>query len=223
MEKAKKILSIVTIVSAIILAIFLIFLLFGLDFLGDFKSSVYFTLGSIAVGGFFAINSLNMILKNKILGWVSFGLIAGSVFLIILASWLNFHNSIITNIMISMGLLSVLFNVIVSSGLDLGKRYLALQIPIYIITAIADLITSLIIFGSLDISKMLALYLTILIIAFVGIVILKVVAKRQLNYHLAIDKNSITISKDEYAILLDKANKYDALMSNSSKNTNKDS
>lgn len=213
MEKGRKIISIVTIVSAILVSLLLICLLFGLDLMGDYKSSILFTLGSIAVGGFFAINSLNMILKNKILGWVSFGLIAGSVFLIVLASWINVDNSIFTNIMISLGLLSVLFNIIVSSGLDLGKQYLAIQIPVYLISGIADLITSFIIFGVLDIMDMLALYLAILIVTIVGIVILKVVAKRQFSKNIQIDNDTIKITKEEYKILIEKAKKYDELIS----------
>lgn len=213
MEKSRKIISIVTIVSAVLVSIMLICLLFGLDLFEDYKSSILFTLGSIAVGGFFAINSLNMILKNKILGWVSFGLIAGSVLLIILSSWINVKNSVFTNIMISLGLLSVLFNIIVSSGLDLGKQYLAVQIPVYLISGIADLITSLIIFGVLNIMDMLALYLAILIVTIVGIVILKVVAKRQFSKNIQLDKDTIKISKEEYKILVEKAKKYDELVS----------
>lgn len=217
MEKGRKVLSIVTIVSVVLLSMLLICLLFGLDLLGDLKTSVYFTLGSLTVGGFFAINSLNMVLKNKILGWVSFSLIAGSVFLIVLSSWISLNNSVFTNIMISLGLLSVLFNVIVSSGLDLGKNYLAVQIPIYIVTAIADLITSLLVFGVLDIMDMLALYLAILIVTIVGIVILKVFAKKKVSAEIQTDKNTVKISKEEYALLLEKAKKYDEFVAGQGK------
>ena len=94
MEKTRKILSILTIVFTAILSLLLIMWLFGLDLLGDNKLKVYMTLGSLAVGGFFAINSLNMTIKNKTLGWVSFGLITGAVFLIILTFWLNIENNI---------------------------------------------------------------------------------------------------------------------------------
>ena len=133
MEKTRKILSIVTIVFTALLSLLLIFWLFGLDLLGDNKLKVFLTLGSLAVGGFFAINSLNMTIKNKTLGWVSFGLITGAVFLIILTSWLNVKNNTVSNITITLGLISVLFNIIVSSGLDLGKSHLAIQIIVYII------------------------------------------------------------------------------------------
>ena len=74
---------------------------------------------------------LNMTIKNKTLGWVSFGLITGAVFLIILTSWLNVKNNTVSNITITLGLISVLFNIIVSSGLYLGKSHLAIQIIVY--------------------------------------------------------------------------------------------
>lgn len=218
MEKFRKGLSIVTIISAGVVSLFLIIWLFGADLLGSLKSNIYLTLGSIAVGGFFAINSLNMVLKNKILGYVSFGLIAGSVVLIILTSWLNLNNSTLTNIMISLGLLSVLFNIIVSSGLDLGKTLLAVQIPVYIIAGITDLVSTLIIFGALDISKMFALFLALIIVTIVGIIILKVLAKRRVTNEILDEKEMVKISKTEYAMLIDKAKKYDELMSNQTNN-----
>lgn len=218
MEKFRKGLSIVTIISAVVVSLFLIIWLFGADLLGSLKSNIYLTLGSIAVGGFFAINSLNMVLKNKILGYVSFGLITGSVVLIILTSWLNLNNSTLTNIMVSLGLLSVLFNIIVSSGLDLGKTLLAVQIPVYIIAGITDLVSTLIIFGALDISKMFALFLALIIVTIVGIIILKVLAKRQVTNEILDEKEMVKISKSEYAILIDKAKKYDELMSNQNNN-----
>lgn len=218
MEKFRKGLSIVTIISAVVVSLFLIIWLFGADLLGSLKSNIYLTLGSIAVGGFFAINSLNMVLKNKILGYVSFGLITGSVVLIILTSWLNLNNSTLTNIMVSLGLLSVLFNIIVSSGLDLGKTLLAVQIPVYIIAGITDLVSTLIIFGALDISKMFALFLALIIVTIVGIIILKVLAKRKVTNEILDEKEMVKISKSEYAILIDKAKKYDELMSNQNNN-----
>ena len=218
MEKFRKGLSIVTIISAVVVSLFLIIWLFGADLLGSLKSNIYLTLGSIAVGGFFAINSLNMVLKNKTLGYVSFGLITGSVVLIILTSWLNLNNSTLTNIMVSLGLLSILFNIIVSSGLDLGKTLLAVQIPVYIIAGITDLVSTLIIFGALDISKMFALFLALIIVTIVGIIILKVLAKRQVTNEILDEKEMVKISKSEYAILIDKAKKYDELMSNQNNN-----
>lgn len=219
MEKTRKILSIVTIVFTALLSLFLIFWLFGLDLLGDNKVKVFLTLGSLAVGGFFAINSLNMTIKNKTLGWVSFGLITGAVFLIILTSWLNVKNNTVSNITITLGLISVLFNIIVSSGLDLGKSHLAIQIIVYIIVGVLDVFATLLIFGVLDISKVWAWLVTLILVALVGVIVLKVLAKRIIAGALIEDDSMVKVSKKEYAMLIEKAKLYDELIAKQNQNS----
>ena len=219
MEKTRKILSIVTIVFTALLSLLLIFWLFGLDLLGDNKLKVFLTLGSLAVGGFFAINSLNMTIKNKTLGWVSFGLITGAVFLIILTSWLNVKNNTVSNITITLGLISVLFNIIVSSGLDLGKSHLAIQIIVYIIVGILDVFATLLIFGVLDISKVWAWLVTLILVALVGVIVLKVLAKRIIAGALIEEDSMVKVSKKEYAMLIEKAKLYDELIAKQNQNS----
>ncbi|MDY5676254.1 MAG: hypothetical protein SPK63_00435 [Eubacteriales bacterium] len=219
MEKTRKILSIVTIVFTALLSLLLIFWLFGLDLLGDNKLKVFLTLGSLAVGGFFAINSLNMTIKNKTLGWVSFGLITGAVFLIILTSWLNVKNNTVSNITITLGLISVLFNIIVSSGLDLGKSHLAIQIIVYIIVGVLDVFATLLIFGVLDISKVWAWLVTLILVALVGVIVLKVLAKRIIAGALIEDDSMVKVSKKEYAMLIEKAKLYDELIAKQNQNS----
>ena len=219
MEKTRKILSIVTIVFTALLSLLLIFWLFGLDLLGDNKLKVFLTLGSLAVGGFFAINSFNMTIKNKTLGWVSFGLITGAVFLIILTSWLNVKNNTVSNITITLGLISVLFNIIVSSGLDLGKSHLAIQIIVYIIVGVLDVFATLLIFGVLDISKVWAWLVTLILVALVGVIVLKVLAKRIIAGALIEEDSMVKVSKKEYAMLIEKAKLYDELIAKQNQNS----
>ena len=218
MEKTRKILSIITIVFTALLSLLLILWLFGLDLVGDSKLKVYLTFGSLAVGGFFAINSLNMTIKNKTLGWVSFGLIVGAVFLIILTSWLNIKNNTVVNLTITLGLLSVLFNIIVSSGLDLGKSQLAIQIIVYIIVGILDVFATLLIFGVLDIAKVWAWLVTLILVSLVGIIVLKVLAKRKVAGDLIENDSMIKVSKKEYAMLIEKAKLYDDLVTKQNQN-----
>lgn len=218
MEKTRKILSIITIVFTALLSLLLILWLFGLDLVGDSKLKVYLTFGSLAVGGFFAINSLNMTIKNKTLGWVSFGLIVGAVFLIILTSWLNIKNDTVVNLTITLGLLSVLFNIIVSSGLDLGKSQLAIQIIVYIIVGILDVFATLLIFGVLDIAKVWAWLVTLILVSLVGIIVLKVLAKRKVAGDLIENDSMVKVSKKEYAMLIEKAKLYDDLVTKQNQN-----
>ncbi len=214
MEKTKKILSILTIVFTAIVSLLLILALFKINFLGDVSLQIYVTLGSLAIGGFFAISSLMMVPKNKIIGWLSLGLISGSVFLIILSVWLDLGNSTLLNITISLGLLSVLFNIIVSIGLDLGKLYLIIQIVVYMLVGIVDILSTLAIFGVIDLGSIVAIFLTLIILSLVGIITLKVLAKRKVSNNTIEEKNIIKISKEEYALLIEKAKKYDEYISN---------
>ena len=144
MEKIKKIVSITTILSTCIASLLLIMLLFELKLFGKSNGDVIVTFACLAVGGFYTINSLNMLDRNKILGWTSLGLIVASVVLIILTSWINLSNPIIVKVTIVLGLLSVLFSTIVSSGLELGKTKLILQVLVYIVVGITCLLFSLI-------------------------------------------------------------------------------
>ena len=124
MERVKKIVSIATIVSVSIASLMLIMLLFDVKLFGDNNGNVIITFACLGIGGFFAINGLNMIDRNKLIGWLSVGLIVASVFLIILTSWVNLNNPTIGKVTIILGLLSVLFTTIVSSGLVYVKKEL---------------------------------------------------------------------------------------------------
>ena len=65
MKLAKKIISYATIVATAITGLTLIMLLFDTKLFGDLNLKMLLTLVTVGVGGFFAINSMNMISKNK--------------------------------------------------------------------------------------------------------------------------------------------------------------
>lgn len=213
MEKVKKIVSIETIISTCVASLLLIMLLFELKLFGESNGNVIITFASLAVGGFFTINSLNMLDRNKILGWTSLGLIVASVFLIILTSWVGFNSPIVNKVTIVLGLLSVLFSTIVSSGLELGRTKLVLQIIVYAVVGITCLIFSLILFEAISLANFLIWFIMMIILSVVGIVILKVLAKKTVNDIIKQDKNMVKISREEYQMLVEKSAKYDELMS----------
>ena len=209
MDKMKKLLTIFTISSTCLVSLLLILLLFEVKIFGDFNGSVLITFACFGIGGFFAINSLNMIDKNKIIAYVSLGLICLSVFLIILSTWITFESGIYSDITISLGFLSVLFNVIVSSSLDLGKKWFPIQIAVFAVVGLFDLITTLALFGVLKLGDFILIYIALIIVMIVGIIILKVLAKKNVSDMLVASKNKVVISKDEYEMLLEKSKKYD--------------
>lgn len=218
MEKTKKIVSITTITSVCIASLMLIMLLFKVKIFGNNNGDVIITFACLGIGGFFAINGLNMIDRNKIIGWVSVCLIVASVFLIILTSWVSLNNPIINKVTIVLGLLSVLFTTIVSSGLELGKSKLTLQVIVYFVVGITCLLFSLILFGIISLEVTLVWFIMMIILSVVGIVILKVIAKKTINDIVKNDKDMVKISKEEYQLLVEKATKYDELMAKSSNN-----
>lgn len=215
MKIAKKITSILTIVLSSYVVLSLIFALLGWDFLGGFNS-LFFVMLVLAIAGFFAINSLNMISKNKVIGLVSLGLIALSAVLIIIAICIDISGSTYLNITISFGLLSVLFDIIVSSGLDLGKKNLVVQIIVYIMVFATDIVATLGIFGVFELGDILTLFLIMILLSILGVVVLKVLAKRVVSNALDGEKGMVKISASEYSMLLEKAKKYDELVAKAS-------
>ena len=223
MEKIKKIVSITTILSTCIASLLLIMLLFELKLFGKSNGDVIVTFACLAVGGFYTINSLNMLDRNKILGWTSLGLIVASVVLIILTSWINLSNPIIVKVTIVLGLLSVLFSTIVSSGLELGKTKLILQVLVYIVVGITCLLFSLILFSVVNLEDFILWFIMMIILSVVGVVVLKVLAKKNVNDMLRQDVDIVKVPKAEYALLVEKAKKYDELMSANGPNNVKES
>lgn len=211
MKIARKITSIATLVLSGYVVLELILLLLGVSFLGG--TALFFSILTLAVAGFFAINSLNMIEKNKTIGFVSLGLICLSALLIVIALCVDISGSLYLNLTISFGLLSVLFSIIVSSGLDLGKSNLAIQIIVYLLVFVTDVIATLGIFGVVDLGEIIVFFCIMILLCILGVVVLKVLAKRVVSKSLETEKGMVKISASEYEMLKEKAKKYDELMS----------
>ena len=205
MEKVKKAVSIVTIIAFIATAIYLICWI--LNIFDEFNLALFLTFTCLALGGFFAINSVNIMSKNRILGIVSLVLVLTAVVLVIIMAWANVTT--LLNVTIVFALLSITFNIIVSTYLDLGRTHFVPQIILYVLSVILDLLFILLIFGIIG-GTFLTISIILLIIDFVGFIILKVLNKKQVNQ--TTDPNMITISKQEYNTLKEKAEKYDNLM-----------
>lgn len=216
MKLAKKITTIGTIVATAITGLMLILLLFKVKLFGDINTDMLLTMATLGIGGFFAINSMNMLSKNKIIGWVSLGLILASVVLIVLATWISFNNETYPRVTFALGLLSVLFNIIVSSGLSLGKTKMVWQILVYIVVGITDIVATLLIFGALQLDDIGMFFLMLLILSVFGVIILKILSKKMISDIVEDNKDMVKISKTEYQMLVEKAKKYDELVAKNS-------
>ena len=208
MEKAKKILMWATIALTIFVAFALICSLFDFDIFGNRQGDALLILGSFAVGGFFAINSLIMVPKNKIIGWLSLGLIALAVVLITVVTLVEDASEVWQNITVSFGILSVVFDLIASMGLDLGKKYFAFQIVIYILAVVLDVLATLLIFGAIAGGDATLVLIAGIIVEIVLIVVVKVLNKKTVAGKT---EGMVTISKEEYDILKEKAEKFDKI------------
>ncbi len=217
MKIVRKLVSILTIACTAWVVIGLIILLFGGKLIGG--SDLFFSVMCFAIAGFFALNSINMINKNKVIGIVSAVLIVASAILIVLALWIEMESDLYFQLTVSLGMLSVLFNIIVSSGLDLGKNYFVFQIIVYVIVGLIDIITTLFIFEVVNIAPMILFYVAAILVAFFGVIMLKVLAKRQVSKVLEDNKDMVRITKAEYDILSEKAKKYDEIMANQKKDS----
>ena len=172
MEKVKKAVSIVTIIAFIATAIYLICWI--LNIFDEFNLALFLTFACLALGGFFAINSVNIMSKNRILGIVSLVLVLTAVVLVIIMAWANVTT--LLNVTIVFALLSITFNIIVSTYLDLGRTHFVPQIILYVLSVILDLLFILLIFGVIG-GTFLTISIILLIIDFVGFIILKVLKK----------------------------------------------
>ena len=214
---AKKITTIGTIVATAITGLMLVFLLFEVDLFGDVTIDVLLTMATLGIGGFFAINSMNMIAKNKIIGWVSLGLICASVFLIVLAFWISFENNTYLSLTLSLGLVSILFNIIVSSGLSLGRNKMVWQIIVYVIVGVTDILATLAIFQVVKLVDIEEFFWMLVVLSLVGVIILKVFSKKVISDLVEESKDMVKISKVEYEVLVEKAKKYDELIASKEK------
>ena len=122
LKLAKLILMIVSLFFISVSVLFAITLIFGVSY-GEWFLPLIVSLLAIGFGCFFAINSLNMLQKSKILGWISLALIVVAVLLTLIYSIFSINNEIYVHFLISFAILSVLFNLLVSIALQLGKKY----------------------------------------------------------------------------------------------------
>lgn len=138
-------LSLCTLAICIVL---LIGAIFGLD---TFKGGLLKLLEScatIAIAGFFSINAITMIAKNKTLGVICLSLLTTLSASLLIIVWAGIKAGIFTNIVYILLIATILFNIIVTLNLNLDKRFLILQIITYSLIAIIDIVLTLVILGN---------------------------------------------------------------------------
>ena len=154
-----------------------------------------------------------MLSKNKILGYVSFGLIGLSLLFMVLFIWKIIDNRIFNLAVLTVSLLSVLFIFLVSNGLKLGRKFLVVQV-------VSDAILSLLIifilissYGWIELGDVLIPFLINIILSVVAFITISVLANKVQGDENEIKKEYVKITKAEYDELLAKAKELEELKS----------
>lgn len=185
MEKTKKILMISSLSCLAVSCLMLILAVFGVQVFDGILLRILLIASTFAIACGLAIGELSVIRKNKILGYVSIGLLGVSVLfaLIIFCSSILQNGGVFVKITGTFSLLSILFIIIISNYIKLGKSMLGLQIPTYIALILLDLFLILLVCGvsMFEIKGMLETFI-ILIILNVGLLIAtSVIASKKRN------------------------------------------
>lgn len=208
MENTKKILMISSLSCLAVSCLMLILAVFGVQVFDGILLRILLIVSTFAIACGLAIGELSVIQKNKILGYVSIGLLGVSVLfaLIIFCSSILQSGGVFVKITGTFSLLSILFIIIISNYIKLGKSMLGLQIPTYISLILLDLFLILLVCGvsMFEIKGMLETFI-ILIILNVGLLIAtSVIASKKRNSQDAPkvkDENNIEELKIQIEVL----------------------
>ena len=183
------------------------------NFFEGVKGSILATTATLTAAGYFGIRSNNMLSKNKILGYVSFGLIGLSLLFMVLFIWKIIDNRIFNLAVLTVSLLSVLFIFLVSNGLKLGRKFLVVQV-------VSDAILSLLIifilissYGWIELGDVLIPFLINIILSVVAFITISVLANKVQGDENEIKKDYVKITKAEYDEILAKAKELEELKS----------
>ncbi len=204
----RKGLMIGTLVCLGVCALFLILTIFGINFFTGVKLNVLITFATLTVVGYFSLSSYNMLAKNKILSYVSFGLIVVSALLVVISTWADVgDNGLFFQITVTIALISVFFIFIVSTNLRLGHKLMAVQIVCQLVLGIFVLLSILLTFGiSFWNNTLFFVMLVLSIVAFITISVLSNKANVE-----GVGEGYVKITKTEYEELLAKAKQLEEL------------
>ena len=207
MKKTKKILMLVSLISLALACVMLIARVCGLEAI--FKKpflNILLVLATFAIGTGISLAEINILRRNKILGWVSLGLLSLSslmAIIIFVTPLFNDYNAF-TKTTLVICLVSLLFALIVSLYTKLGKRLLPLQISTYAILSILVAMLSIEIWYTkfFDLGSVATIF-GILSVAGVGLLIATLVVsnKRDDLPEQKGNVETVTISKQEYDAL----------------------
>lgn len=204
----KKKISLFTIIFVISSALIAILGLFGVLKLEDSVADLLFTCLTLSVAGLLSINSASILERKNKLAFVSLGLICTSALLVVVWLWSNVTSpSLFTKATLTLCILSVCFNLILSNTSKLQNKHIVLQTLSYICFIIVAIFLIDLSWEGTFLENNLKIFVLFIILSLLGLGILAVLSKKQAN-DLTPTLNYIKISKKEYEELLSIKEKY---------------
>lgn len=203
MEKAKKILTYIALATMGISVFMLILAIFGVKIfdLDGVLFKILLSFATIAVASAFSINALNILKTQKIIPYISLGLLSLCSLFGFIVYWTNFELGVFNTITGVLAIATVFFCIIVSLNNKNQKRFFALQIITYIVICIVDIILSLLICGVEVFNAIPSeIFWVACLVAFGLLCTLAILGKKK-NGEVIDDKKYIRVDKTEYESL----------------------
>lgn len=204
MDKSKKILTYVAVASMSVSILLLIMAIFGLKVFEGTLLKILLSFATVAVVSAFSINALNILKTQKIVPYISLGLLALSGLFAFIVFWTGFNSVVLNKITGILAIATVLFCIVVSLNNKIQSRYKVLQGITYAVIVLIDIVLTLIILGVkvFEVSGILEIFLVACLLAFGLLCALAILGKKKDAG--VVESEYIKVQKHEYEKLLEK-------------------
>ena len=181
-------------------------LLFGLIGSSDILGQVFLSLLTLFIAGLFLLNSINAVTQGNKVGIVAAFMIIVSAILFLALIWagqyLGTFGAAFNYIIVIVSMLSILLDVIIGHYIVLRKRFLIVQIVMYVALAYVETVLAFAILGNGALIAFWQVFVAAIIVALALYIVLKVKEKNlaQETVEQKVDANTeyVTITKQEY-------------------------
>ena len=204
-NKIQKVLLIGALISVAIIVVFLILAIFGASNKTTWK--IVLCLLYILAGCVFGVSALTFSNKNKFLAYFSLGLIVISVIGALILTWVEAPTFAI-RLEGTFAIATAFLVILIGTTLKANGHLKVMQLIFYILTIALDIILTIQVWGgSLFKIELFSQFFVGFVIIDVGLLIaLSILTKKTIA-----DENKITITKEEYDLLKQKADLYDQM------------
>ena len=199
MKLAKKIIILSSIIALSLAGLIAIGFIFNIVKTTNFLGKFCFTLVTISVSGFVALNALLLLEKKfNVFAVISIALIYLCALSILFIIWSGkLHWNLFTKTVIVASSTSLMFNFIVTSAIRLNKKYMPLQIATYVFMGLFDILLGALIYKKAH--GVITFMVCDAIIAVVLMFITSILSKRLYDpSEEVVSKDYIKISVSEY-------------------------